>query len=242
MPSIGSTIQRRAPPPVDPELLAEHAVVRALDREPLADRRLDRPVGLCHRRQVGLRLDEQVARAEAAERDRVGRVGERESECKVGAHASPDLSRPLLLRGGDEPELRLRDRQLQRLRPAHELVTFRQGTVDAADPVPPAAGLERKRRGGASVDRDALDRAPRIAGGRPLDLVRVCAGGRQPRDERASVEGLRCRSRRSGVPTGRDPRHTPCPDRRRRGTTPCRTRERGRRRRHPAAPRRRSTS
>ena len=78
MPSIGSTIQRRLPPPVTPELLAEHAVVRALDREPLADRLLDRAVGLGHGGQVGLRLDVQVARAEAAERDRVGLVGERE--------------------------------------------------------------------------------------------------------------------------------------------------------------------
>ncbi len=84
-----------APAPAgDPELLAEHAVARALGRESLADRRLDRSVGLRDRGQVGLRLDVQVARAKTAERDGIGRVGERESESKVGAHASPDLSRP----------------------------------------------------------------------------------------------------------------------------------------------------
>ena len=49
------------------ELLAEQAVIRALDREPLPDHRLDRPVGLGHRGQVGLRLDLEVAGAETAE-------------------------------------------------------------------------------------------------------------------------------------------------------------------------------
>ncbi len=77
----------------DAELLAEHAVLGALAGEALAERLLDRPVGLGHRRPVRLRLDEQVARAKAAERDRIGRIGEREGEREVGAHRSPDPTR-----------------------------------------------------------------------------------------------------------------------------------------------------
>ena len=59
--------------------------------------RLDGAIGLGHGRRVGLRLDREVARAEAAERDRVGRVGEAKCELEVGAHA-PD---PTDLAAGD---------------------------------------------------------------------------------------------------------------------------------------------
>ena len=82
------------------ELLPEQPVVGTLFREPLSDRRLDGTVGLGHGRQVGLRLDVQIPGAEAPERDRVRRVGEREGQCKVGAHRAPTLliRRPTLRR------------------------------------------------------------------------------------------------------------------------------------------------
>ena len=91
MPSIGSTIQRRLPPPRRAELLAEHAVVRPLVREPAAriaasTARSASVTGV----RSGFVSTTRSLRAEAAERDRVGRVGEREGECEVGAHPSPD--------------------------------------------------------------------------------------------------------------------------------------------------------
>ena len=77
-------IQRRpAGRPGDAELLAEDRVAGPLGREPLAQRQLDRPVGLGHRRQVGLGLDHQVGGPEARDRDRVGDVGELEREREV---------------------------------------------------------------------------------------------------------------------------------------------------------------
>ncbi len=65
-------------------LLAEHGVAGALGCEERAERRLDRAVGVGHRRQVGLRLDDEVTGAEARERDRVGHVGEPQGEVEVG--------------------------------------------------------------------------------------------------------------------------------------------------------------
>ena len=75
-------------------LLADDHVVGPLAREHGADRLLDGLVGLRDGRQVGLRLDAQVGRAEARERELVGRVRERESQVEVRRHA-PSLSVPV---------------------------------------------------------------------------------------------------------------------------------------------------
>ena len=56
-----------------------------------AELHLDRPVDLGHGGEIGLRLDDEPCGTEAGERDRVGRVGEREGELEVGAHG-PTLS------------------------------------------------------------------------------------------------------------------------------------------------------
>ena len=242
MPSIGSTIQRRLPLAGRPELLAEHAVVGPLDREPLADRGLDRPVGLGHRRQVGLRLDD-AGRSRGSGRAR-SRRPRRRARGRVQGRGSSE-PRPYrstaYFEEATSRNFGVRDRQLQRLRPAHELMARRQSAVDAADPVPPVAGLEGQRGGGASVDGDPLDGAPRVARRRPLDLVGVRAGSGQPGDEGLPVEGLepaeairrprRREARRVGRALAGD-------DGRRRLAE---ARARVRRRRRPAAARRRST-
>jgi hypothetical protein len=72
------------PPPVARParavLLAHDRVARAHRCQPLADRPLDGSVGLGHRRGVRLRLHPQVDRPEVPHGDRVGGVGELESE------------------------------------------------------------------------------------------------------------------------------------------------------------------
>jgi hypothetical protein len=67
-----------------PELLADHAVIGPLHGEPLADRPLDGPVGLRHRREVGFGLDDQIDGPEPRPGDGVGRVGQLEGEGEVG--------------------------------------------------------------------------------------------------------------------------------------------------------------
>ena len=69
-------------------LLAEDRIAAALLAEHRADLVLDGAVGFGHRRQVGLRLDDEVARPEAAERDRIRRVREPKRELEVRAHPS----------------------------------------------------------------------------------------------------------------------------------------------------------
>ena len=58
------------------ELFAGDRVVGTVLAEHVANRRLDRSVGIGDRRQVGLGLDREIGRAEALRRDRVGGVGE----------------------------------------------------------------------------------------------------------------------------------------------------------------------
>ena len=73
-------------------LLAEDRVAAALGAEHRPQLVLDLAVGLRHRRQVGLRLDDEVTGAEARERDRVRRVREPQRELEIRAHlAAPSL-------------------------------------------------------------------------------------------------------------------------------------------------------
>ena len=174
-----------------------------LAREALADRLLDRAVGLGHRRPVGLRLDEQVARAKAAERDRIGRIGERESEGEVGAHRAPTLS-PRLVRGCDDVEDGSRQRQLLRRRPRHRLGRAGQSSVESADAVEPAAGLERQE-GRRRLGRQRAGRLPRIRLLRPLDLVAVGTECGLPGDERRSEERGPCPAEATSRPFGDRP-------------------------------------
>ena len=64
-------------------LLAEHGVVGPAGGELLADGALDRAVRLGHRRQVRLRLDDEVGGAEAGHGDPVRQAGELEGEGEV---------------------------------------------------------------------------------------------------------------------------------------------------------------
>src|SRR5581483_130116 len=73
-------------------LLAEDALAGPGLGDPLAQRPLDGPVGVGHRRQVGLRLDPQVECAEARQAERVRNVGELQGEVEVGRHP-PSLKR-----------------------------------------------------------------------------------------------------------------------------------------------------
>ena len=86
VPSIGSTIQRDGAAVVA-FFLAEHALAGPVARDALAQHALDGAVGVGDRRQVGLRLDAQVGRAKARQRQRVGGVGELECVVEVGVHA-----------------------------------------------------------------------------------------------------------------------------------------------------------
>src|SRR5262249_3083214 len=74
-------------------LLAEHHFSTTPPGDERAHRLLRRPVGLRDRGQVRLRLDAQVERAKARERDRVGGVGELVRETKVGVHRRPATDR-----------------------------------------------------------------------------------------------------------------------------------------------------
>ena len=68
------------------ELLAEHALaVRARATRSRMASSAARSASR-DRRQVGLRLDSQVERAEPRERDRVGGIGKLVREAKIGAH------------------------------------------------------------------------------------------------------------------------------------------------------------
>ena len=67
-------------------LLAEHRVAPPLDREDRPQLRLDCAVGLRHRRRVRFRLHDEIAGAEAGQRDRVGGVRQAEREIEVRAH------------------------------------------------------------------------------------------------------------------------------------------------------------
>src|SRR5207237_441950 len=66
--------------------LAEDAFARPVLRDSLADHSLDGAVCVGDRRQVGLRLDVQVGRAEARHGYRVGGVCELERIAKIGVH------------------------------------------------------------------------------------------------------------------------------------------------------------
>ena len=68
------------------ELLPEDAFTVAVAPDEQPDRLLGGAVGFADRRQVGLRLDLEVERPEAGQRDRVGGVGELVCEAEVGAH------------------------------------------------------------------------------------------------------------------------------------------------------------
>ena len=68
-------------------LLAEDGLARTFALDPRAQPLLDGGVGIRDRRQVGLRLDAEIARAEPRQRDRVCVVREREREGEVGVHA-----------------------------------------------------------------------------------------------------------------------------------------------------------
>ena len=89
VPSIGSTIQRTDAAAVVALLLAEHAFVGPFARDALAQRALDRAVGVGDGRQVGLRLDAQVARAKARQRHCVGDVCELECEARSASTRRP---------------------------------------------------------------------------------------------------------------------------------------------------------
>ena len=67
-------------------LLAEDRVAAALGAEHRPQLVLDLAVGLRHRRQVGLGLDDEVTGPEAREGDRVRRVREPQRELEIGAH------------------------------------------------------------------------------------------------------------------------------------------------------------
>ena len=86
VPSIGSTIQRVAPPS-SPSSSPNTPSPGRSRGDPLPQRPLDGAVGVGDRRQVGLRLDAQIGGAEAGERQRVGVVCEREGEVEIGVHA-----------------------------------------------------------------------------------------------------------------------------------------------------------
>ena len=66
------------------ELLAEDAVIRPRLGEVIADRTLDREVGLGDVRAVGFRLHVEVDGPESGERYGVGEIGEFERESEVG--------------------------------------------------------------------------------------------------------------------------------------------------------------
>ena len=85
MPSIGSMIHCRAVSPSVPYSSPRMPSPGPLGGERLPDGPLDGQVGLRHRRAVGLRLDVEVAVAEPARRDLVGRVGEAQGEFEVGS-------------------------------------------------------------------------------------------------------------------------------------------------------------
>ena len=86
-------------------LLAEYAVLGPLRLDAPEEGALDGAIGVGDRRQVGLRLDAQVERAEARKRDRVGEVGQLEREGQIRVHA---CTYGLL----DDLEDRLRDDEL----------------------------------------------------------------------------------------------------------------------------------
>jgi hypothetical protein len=69
--------------PVVAFLLAENTLAATVARNPFAQCTLDGSVGVRNRAPVRLRLDTEVRRAEARERQRVGVVGEREGEGEV---------------------------------------------------------------------------------------------------------------------------------------------------------------
>ena len=67
-------------------LLPDHALARPLRCDPLAEQALDRAVGVGDRRQVRLRVDDEVGGAETGKRDRVGEIGELEGEGEIAVH------------------------------------------------------------------------------------------------------------------------------------------------------------
>ncbi len=73
-------------------LLAEHAFTRPVARDAIAQHALGRAVGVGDRREVGLRLDVQVARAKARQRQRVGGVCKLECVGEVGVHTPTVLT------------------------------------------------------------------------------------------------------------------------------------------------------
>ena len=83
---MGSTIQRRDPEPTRPSSSPRIASRRRSCARIARSSALDLAVGLGHGCPVGLRLDDEVARAEPAERERVGRVGQAQRELEVRAH------------------------------------------------------------------------------------------------------------------------------------------------------------
>src|SRR4030095_9068380 len=80
-----------ARPAVRAELLADDAVAGALDGHAGADGPHDRAVGLGHRAEVRLGLDDQVVGPEAGKTDAVGLVGQLQGESEFGVHG-PDTT------------------------------------------------------------------------------------------------------------------------------------------------------
>src|SRR5205814_6263829 len=70
-------------------LLAEHRLTAPALPDSRAHRLLGGAVRLRHRSQIRLRLDTQIERTEARERDRVGGVRKLVREAEVGLHGPP---------------------------------------------------------------------------------------------------------------------------------------------------------
>ena len=87
MPSIGSTIQRRAASPVRAVLLADDGVAGTVACETLPHHLLDRAVRLGDGREIRFGVDHEVDGAKARHRDLVGGVGELEGEREIGVDA-----------------------------------------------------------------------------------------------------------------------------------------------------------
>ena len=163
--------------------------------EQVEQRALDRAVGVGDGGQVGLRLDAQVERAEAGERDRVGGVGQLERESEVGVHERHPRARVLL----EDLELRLGDDDLDRIRPRERLRALGERQVQPAHAVVPGSRLEREHgRGRVGKDRigGRLERIRDPCSTAPRTRARLRG---DPGDERRAVEEPgRCASRRSG--------------------------------------------
>ena len=98
--------RRPEPPPVSGNSSPTTASSGRAPASARPDRLLDEPIGLAHRRHVGLRLDHQIGGPEARERDRIGRVGElgaRARDLRRGSVPSPNTTIPIVGRSAHAP-------------------------------------------------------------------------------------------------------------------------------------------